>query len=497
MADTILDPESKMDVLSAPDRNLADALIGIMGRAHVLQDAAERAYYAADLFFQGPPALLVVQPASRAELVQAVKACYAAGAAIVPRGGGLSYTGGYVPTGPRAVIFDTRRLNRVVAVEADDLYVTVEAGCTWSTLAETLARFGLRVPHSGPASGRVSTIGGALSQNSLLFGSSAAGTAADSVLGLEVVSGPGNVVVTGSGAVAHGTPFYRPYGPDLTGLFLGDCGALGIKTQATLRLEAVPAGIDYASFRFPTFEAMVTAACAVGRRRLATECLGSGPWSPSGEQTNAALPALHVVVEGRSRREARDRLIEVKGLCGHQGSEIEPVVPKYLRAHPFTFIQSLQDPTGRRMVWTHGLVPYSRALHLYGAVAAFFNAQASTLARNGITVTISASPVRGAFLIEPVFYWHDTLRPIHQRGLDAEAKPVAAGAANPAATEAVAQIRQGLRDLFLEEGAVHLQIGKFYGYRDGLAPATFAALEGIKRGLDPRGLFNPGALGLS
>jgi D-lactate dehydrogenase (cytochrome) len=130
MAEPTLDPESKMDVLSAPDRNLADALIGIMGRAHVLEDAADRDYYAADLFFQGPPALLVVQPVSRNEVVQAVKACYAAGAAIVPRGGGLSYTGGYVPTGPRAVIFDTRRLNRVVAVEADDLYVTVEAGCT-------------------------------------------------------------------------------------------------------------------------------------------------------------------------------------------------------------------------------------------------------------------------------------------------------------------------------------------------------------------------------
>ena len=485
-----------MTTLSAPDRNLADALVGIMGRAHVLEDAAERAYFAADLFFQGPPALLVVQPGSRDELVQAVKACYAAGVAIVPRGGGLSYTGGYVPKGPRAVIFDTRGLNRVVGVEADDLYVTVEAGCTWATLAEALSHFGLRVPHYGPASGRVSTIGGSLSQNSLLFGSGTGGTAADNVLGLEVVTGPGDVVVTGSGAVAHGTPFYRAYGPDLTGLFLADCGALGIKTRATLRLEAVPAGVDYASFRFPTFEAMVTAASAVARRRLATECLGSGPWSPPGVAKSEVLPALHVVVEGRSRREARDRLIEVKGLCGHQGTEIEPVVPKHIRAHPFTFVQSLQDPQGRRMAWTHGLVPYSRALHLYGAVAGFLNEQASVMARHGIAATISVSPTRSAFLVEPVFYWYDTLQPIHERGLGDEAKPAAPVPANPAATEAVGLLRAGLRDLFRREGAVHLQIGKFYGYRDGLAPATFAVLEGIKRSLDPRRLMNPGALGL-
>ena len=485
-----------MDVLSAPDRNLADALTGIMGREHVREDATERAYYAADLFFQGPPALLVVQPGSREELVQSVKACYAAGVSIVPRGGGLSYTGGYVPKGPRAVIFDTRRLNRVVGVEADDLYVTVEAGCTWAALSEALSRFGLRVPHSGPASGRVSTIGGGLSQNTLLFGSSAAGTAADSVLGLEVVTGPGDVIVTGSGAVANGTPFYRPYGPDMTGLFLGDCGALGIKTRATLRLESVPAGIEYASFRFPTFESMITAACAVGRRRLATDCLGSGPWSPPGMEKSEVLPALHLVVEGRSRREARDRLLEVKGLCGHQGTEIEPVVPKHLRAYPFTFIQSLQDPTGRRMIWTHGLVPYSRGLHLYGAVVGLFNEQASAMARHGIAATISISPVRGAFLVEPVFYWQDTLQPIHERGLGGEIKPTVAVPANAAATEAVSQLRAGLRDLFRREGTVHLQIGKFYGYRDGLAPATFAVLEGIKRNLDPRGLMNPGVLGL-
>lgn len=482
--------------LSPTDRNLAEALAGIVGRDHVRDDPAECAYYAADLFFSGPPALLVVQPGTRDEVVQAVKACYAAGASIVPRGGGLSYTGGYVPSGRRAVIFDTRRLNRVVAIEADDLYVTVEAGCTWASLADALARFNLRVPHFGPATGRISTIGGSLAQNSLLWGSGTGGTAADNVLGLEVVTGPGEVIVTGSGAVAHGTPFYRHYGPDLTGLFLGDCGALGIKTRATLRLEAIPAGVDYASFRFPTYEAMVTAASALARRRLVSECIGNGPWLPPGATRPEVVAQLHLVVEGRSRREARDRLIEAKGLCGHQGTEVEPTVPKFLRAHPFTFVQSLQDAQGRRQAWTHALVPYSRALHCYGAVTSFLNTQADVLARHGIAATISIAPTRSAFLVEPVLYWHDTLQPIHERGLGGDPKPAPAVKPDPAATDAVRTLREGLRDLFRREGAVHLQIGRFYAYRDGLAPATFAVLEGIKRQLDPRGLMNPGVLGL-
>jgi FAD/FMN-containing dehydrogenase len=51
--------------------------------------------------------------------------------------------------------------------------------------------------------------------------------------------------------------------------------------------------------------------------------------------------------------------------------------------------------------------------------------------------------------------------------------------------------------MFMRNGCAHLQIGKTYPYRDGRAPETWALLEGLKKQLDPRGLVNPGSLGLA
>ena len=58
------------------------------------------------------------------------------------------------------------------------------------------------------------------------------------------------------------------------------------------------------------------------------------------------------------------------------------------------------------------------------------------------------------------------------------------------------RMRDELTALFLGRGATHLQVGRAYRFREGLAPDTFALLEAVKQALDPRGLMNPGVLGL-
>jgi len=60
----------------------------------------------------------------------------------------------------------------------------------------------------------------------------------------------------------------------------------------------------------------------------------------------------------------------------------------------------------------------------------------------------------------------------------------------------VKEARSRLTSLFLARGATHLQIGKTYRYREGLRPEAWRLLEALKRAVDPRGLVNPGALGL-
>ena len=478
-------------------QTLARTLADVVGAEHVRADLDTRAHLSQDLFITGAVAALVVRPGTAEELARAVACVTGAGFAVVPRGGGLSYTGGYVPRSEASVLFDTRRLDRVIEINADDRYVTVEAGCTWAALHEALKPHGLRPPHFGPASGRISTIGGSLSQHSAFFGSGLHGTSADSTLSLDVVLANGDVLQTGSAAADGMPPFLRTFGPDLTGLFLGDCGALGVKAAAALRLSPAPGAAAFASFDFTSFEDMIDAQASIARQELASECLGVGPHAPPG--TDPPAPTLHLVVEGRDGADAEARLDVLREIVLSKGSEADPILPQVIRADPFGFVDSVLDPEGRLQAWTHGVVPYSAAVATYGAVRDFLDSQADTMARHGVTATLTVALSLGALLIEPVLYWRDAPRPAHLRAMGGEA--ISEGAPHSEttgaeATKAVADLRGGLRDLFLRQHAAHLQVGKFYAYREALSPTAWSALAGLKRQLDPKGLMNPGALGL-
>jgi len=193
----------------APAASLADNLAAIVGPASVIDDLAEREFYSQDVFERGVTCELVVRPGSTAELARVAAAVTAMGHDLIARGGGMSYTGGYLPTRAATVIVDLARLDRIVEINAVDMYVTVEAGCTWATLHTALEPLGLRTPYWGPLSGLRSTVGGALSQNSVFFGSGIHGTAADTVIGLEVVLADGSIVTTGSAGGAQANAFFR------------------------------------------------------------------------------------------------------------------------------------------------------------------------------------------------------------------------------------------------------------------------------------------------
>ncbi|NJS14645.1 MAG: FAD-binding oxidoreductase [Sphingopyxis sp.] len=143
----------------------------------------------------------------------------------------MSYTGGYTQTMPGAVLIDTGAMDRILDINEIDMRVTVEAGCSWAKLYDTLKPLGLRTPFWGTLSGLKATVGGGMSQNCLFWGSARHGSGPQSCLAMEVVLADGTILKTGEGVA-------RPYGPDMTGLFLGDTGAMGVKATITLRLIA-------------------------------------------------------------------------------------------------------------------------------------------------------------------------------------------------------------------------------------------------------------------
>ena len=186
----------------------------------------------------------------------------------------MSYTDAYLPIDNHSAIVDLSALKRIRSISPLDLTVTAESGCTWAELDAALAPQGLRAKFWGPMSGARATLGGGMSQGAATFGSAKHGTSASAALGFEVVLGTGETLDTARIGQKQREAFFRPYGPDLTGLFTGDAGALGIKTAVTLQLEPRPAVRDSVSFAFDSFEALATTVANVSRRGLATEMFG-------------------------------------------------------------------------------------------------------------------------------------------------------------------------------------------------------------------------------
>jgi len=249
------------------------ALRTAVGAAYVTTDPAERLLRSQDVFLwdEAPLVDLVVQPGSAAEVAAVLRVAVDNAIAVAPRGGGVSYTKGYVAAGTPTLSLDLGRLSEIHELNVEDRYVTVGAGCTWEALARALRPHGMRSAVRGPISGSVATVGGVAAQNS--GSASMAG-----YLSLEVVLPNGTIVHTGSaGRAAHPSPFYRNYGPDLTGLFLGDTGALGIKTRCTLAIEPVPPGIAFASVAFDELATMVEVMNAIARRGIPCRVLGLDP----------------------------------------------------------------------------------------------------------------------------------------------------------------------------------------------------------------------------
>lgn len=507
--------------------------------AAAIESAPEAlALYRTDVFFAAPCAPVAVAKPASVEAVQAlVRAAAQTGFVLAPRGAGLSYSDGYIPANDHTVIVDLRALDRIVEINGPDRYVIVQAGVTWEQLYVALQGTGLRTPFWGTFSGKHATIGGALSQGAKFFGSGNRGSAAESVLGLEVVVGDGSVVMTGSAGTPHQpTPFYRYYGPDLTGVFLGDCGAYGIKTGVALQLIPAAAHLRTASFGFGHAAQMFAAMTEIGASMIASECFAMDPFlvdlrmrfeglqedlqsfrdvfaaqrSVLAGIRDAASLALHgrrflqdsgflmsAVTEGDEDAEAESRMRRVRAIVAKNGGrEVPNSLPKVVRASPFRRLNRLLGPSGERIVWFHAMLPNSRAVELYVETEKMFDKFNDEVKAHGLRWGYLIS-VNGpsTFGIEPIVYFHDVALPIHAQYIDADhfAK-LPKHPADASAHAAVARIRDAIIGRWTEMGATHLQIGRRYPFMSTRTDGTRAALQAMKRTFDPQGLFNPGVL---
>jgi len=164
---------------------------------------------------------------------------------VIPRGSGTSVTGAVLaPTG--GIILDLSKMNKIKEINREDGYVVVEPGVILAALNAALAPTHFYPPD--PSSGVLASIGGTVATNASGERAVKYGGTKDWIMGLEVVLADGRVIRTGTTVPKSSSGF------DLTHVFVGSEGALGVVTEITAKILPMPEYVAFTTIRFKDLE---------------------------------------------------------------------------------------------------------------------------------------------------------------------------------------------------------------------------------------------------
>jgi glycolate oxidase len=447
-------------------------LAAVVGPQNLLTTAEERWGYAYDATDRAAMPEAVVFPGSAAEVAALVRLAHEQRFPVTPRGAGTGRSGGSVPVAGGVVLVMTR-LNRIVEISRPDLVAVVEPGVILTRLKQAVEREGLYYPPD-PASADFCTIGGNVAE---CAGGAVAvqyGVTRDYVLGLEVVLPTGELISAGTRTMKG------VVGYDLTRLFLGSEGTLGVITRITLRLVAKPAARQTLAAGFGTMNAAAEAVSLIltsGLAPTALEFMDHVTLACVKELLPFELPEgtaalLLMAVDGHPR-DVEDRAARMARFCREQGAK--PV----LRARTGEEAEGLWRA---RKVISPALLkvkPHKVSEDVavpLGAIPALITELQNISGRRGLIIPS---------------YGHAGDGNIHVNVLYDRQIPGEREAVNPAVEDIFTIVRK-LNGTLSGEHGIGLTKAPYLGME--LSEAAMALQRRIKKAFDPHNIMNPGKI---
>ncbi|RJR36467.1 MAG: FAD-binding protein [Deltaproteobacteria bacterium] len=447
------------------------AITAITGPEHVLTSAEDRWCYAFDATELAALPDLVVFPGSAEEVSRILLLANEHRFPVTPRGAGTGRSGGSVPIEGGVVLVLTR-LNRILEINAKDLVAVVEPGVILGKLKAAVEAQGLYYPPD-PASAEFCTIGGNVAE---CAGGPVAvqyGVTRDYVLGLEVVLPTGEIMETGTRTMKG------VVGYDLTRLFLGSEGTLGVITRIILRLVAKPKARRTLAAAFGTLKAAaatVSRILASGLAPTALEFMDHVTLGCVREMLPfavdpAAAALLLMAVDGHPQ-DVSERAGAMAAFCAEQGAAVvqgqtleeaerlwaarKVISPALKRVKPHKVSEDVVVPLGAIPELIAGLDELSRA--------------------KGLIIPCYGHAGDGNLHVNVLY----------DRSLADEAAAV-----EPTVEEIFVLVRH-LQGTLSGEHGIGLTKAPYLGME--LSPAAIALQKRLKQAFDPHNIMNPGKI---
>jgi len=228
------------------DERVKQELIKIVGEDNYTERLIDMVSYSYDASEHSHRPSCGVWPMTAEQVSEILKLANREQVPVIPRGAGTGLSGMSVPA-KGGIVLDLNRMNKILGISIEDRLAIVQPGVVYAALESALAPYGFFFPPD-PASGKVSTLGGNVATNAGGVKGAKYGTTRDYVLGLQVVLPDGRIMRTGSKAIKSVS------GYDLTRLFVGSEGTLGVVTEIILKINPKPRATSTALATFDNLE---------------------------------------------------------------------------------------------------------------------------------------------------------------------------------------------------------------------------------------------------